>query len=202
MTKDEAAKFKGILTSEAWRYFRILDAKTNLAPPSSDTQWYQLVSQELPNSEPPTYPHGDRVQAVAKLDALQLTASPIATTLEQAAKRAILVTAANASPPLSPSAKGGSDRYIVPRVLSAVRSATGLNWTDRDPTKHVEVLISEMTAAGWLRVELVKTFGRNTRKGFTVHWAHTPWRDEFGEVDQPEPRPPEGLSRGASNASN
>jgi hypothetical protein len=202
MTKEEAAKFKGILSTEVWRYFRILDAKTNLAPPSPDTQWYQLVSYELPNSAPPKYPHGDRIQVVAKLDAHQLTASPIASTLEQAAKRAILVMAANASPPLSPSAKGGSDRYIVPRVLDTVRAATGLNWSDRDLTKHVEVLISEMTAVGWLRVELVKTSGRNTRKGFSVHWAHTPWRDEFGEVDQPEPRPAQREARGASNASN
>ena len=28
--------------------------------------WYELASVELPNSEPPTYPNGDRVQAVKR----------------------------------------------------------------------------------------------------------------------------------------
>ena len=61
MTKEEAKSFPGVLDSQLWRYFRVVDAKTNLAPPSANTQWYQLISHDLPNAEPPTYRHGDGV---------------------------------------------------------------------------------------------------------------------------------------------
>jgi hypothetical protein len=90
MTADEAKNFKGILPSELWRYSRLVDAKTNLAPPSSDSQWYQLVSYELPNAEPPTYCQGDGVQVVDKVDPVQLNASPVGSLTDNAAKRAIL----------------------------------------------------------------------------------------------------------------
>jgi hypothetical protein len=92
-----------------------------------------------------------------------------------------------ADPPFSPSSRGGSDRYIVRGVLDAVRQATGLNWANRDMTKHVESLIREMRGAGWLRVEKVKV-GRNTRQGLVVDPARTPWAHEFtGKVDLTQP---------------
>jgi hypothetical protein len=182
MTKDEAKKFVGVMESQLWRYIRIIDAKTNLAPPSSDTQWYQLISYTLSNPEPPIYPHGDRVQVVAKLDPQQLNASPVGSGVDNAAKRAILAAAHQANPPFSPSAKGGSDRYITPKVLDPVRKATGLAWHDRDLTKHVDSLIKEMIERKWLRVEDVKV-GRNTRKGLVVNWGLTPWAAEFLSVD-------------------
>jgi AAA domain/Primase C terminal 2 (PriCT-2)/Bifunctional DNA primase/polymerase, N-terminal len=178
MTPEEAKNFKGILPSELWRYFRLVDAKTNLAPPSSHTQWYQFVSHELPNAEPPTYCQGDGVQVVDKVDPNQLKASPVASVTDNAAKRAILKAAHAADPPLSPSSKGGSDRYIVRRVLDPVRQATGMYWGDRDLTKHVESLVQEMMNVGWLRVEEVKV-GRNTRRGLVVDPARTPWAHEF-----------------------
>ena len=65
MSQDEAKKL-AVLPSKRWRYFRLLSAKANLAPPASDDDWYELRSVELPNPEPPTYPHGDGVQAIAK----------------------------------------------------------------------------------------------------------------------------------------
>src|SRR5262249_26890350 len=105
MSKDEAKEFKGVLPSDLWRYFRVLDAKTNLAPPSYDTQWYQLVSHALQNGRPPLYPNGDRVPVVAKQDVQQLTTSRVGSALDNSAKRAILAAADSANPPLSPSAK-------------------------------------------------------------------------------------------------
>ncbi len=127
MTTDEAKKFPGVLASETWRYIRITDAKTNLAPPSDDTHWFRLASHTLSNAEPPTYPAGDGVQVVEKVVLAQLSASPVSNTTDDAAKRAILKAAYHADPPFSPSGRGGSDRYIVPRVLDAVRQATGLD---------------------------------------------------------------------------
>jgi len=186
MTAEEAKNFKGILSSEMWRYFRIVDAKTNLAPPTSNAQWYQLVSHELPNTAPPTYVQGDGVQVVDKVDPIQLNTSPVAGVTDDAAKRAILKAAHSADPPFSPSSRGGSDRYIVRRVLGAVRQATGMDWADRDLTKHVESLVREMMSVGWLRVEDVKV-GGNKRQGVGVNYALTPWAHEFsgGGPDQP-----------------
>jgi len=66
MTEAEAKAF-GVLPSERRQYFKLVDAKSNLAPLSGET-WYKLENQELPNAEPPTYPHGDRVQAVVRVD--------------------------------------------------------------------------------------------------------------------------------------
>jgi AAA domain len=65
MTKDEATTF-GVLPSQRFRYFKVVDAKSNLAPRSADSPWYGLHSVELPNAESP-YPHGDNVQAVARV---------------------------------------------------------------------------------------------------------------------------------------
>jgi hypothetical protein len=102
MTPEESKNFKGVLPSEAWRYFRIVDAKTNLAPPVPSTQWCQLVSHELPNAAPPTYAKGDGVQVVDKVDPLTLSISPVTSAIDQAAKRAILCAAHAANPPYSP----------------------------------------------------------------------------------------------------
>jgi hypothetical protein len=183
MTTDEAKKFPGVLESELWRYIRIVDAKTNRAPPSSDTHWFRLVTHDLSNAEPPTYPTGDGVQVVEKVVLAQLSASPVSNTTDDAAKRAILQAAYQASPPFSPSARGGSDRYIVPKVLDAVRQATGLKWADRDLRKRVEALVNEMRGAGWLRVEEVKAHG-NSRQGIIVDPARTPWAGDFADPVQ------------------
>jgi hypothetical protein len=178
MTAEESKNFKGVLPSEVWRYFRIVDAKTNLAPPAASTQWYQLASHELPNAEPPTYTNGDGVQVVDKLDPAKLSASPLGSVADNIAKRAILKAACSADPSFSPSGRGGSERYIVRQVLGTVRQATGEHLADRDLIKHVEVLVEEMMALGWLYVADVKVAG-NKRKGVMVNWAATPWAHEF-----------------------
>src|SRR2546429_5745957 len=116
MSEKEAKNFRGILPTETWRYFRIIDAKTNLAPPSADAQWYQLISYELPNAADPIYVHGDRVQVVDKVDPAHLNTSPVTSTTDDVAKRAILRAAHSADPPFSPSNKGASPRYIVKQV--------------------------------------------------------------------------------------
>ncbi len=189
MTVDEAKHFRGVLPTELWRYFRLLDAKTNLAPPSPDAQWYQLVSYPLGNDRPPIYPVGDDVQVVAKLDPQQLNASPVGSAVDNAAKRAILAAAHSANSPFSPSNKGGTDRYITKNGMDVVRQATGLHWTDRDLGKHVDSLVEEMIRIGWLRVEDVKV-GRNTRKGLVVNWALTPWAREFTDASRDQDEVP------------
>jgi hypothetical protein len=64
MTAAEMGLFN-VLPSERQQYFKLVDAKSNLALHSAET-WYKLESQELPNAGAP-YPHGDRVQAVVRV---------------------------------------------------------------------------------------------------------------------------------------
>ena len=87
MVKEEAKVF-GILPSEHRAYFKVVSAKSNLAPPSADCPWYKLESITLPNPEPPTYPKGDNVQAVVRvsLSSLKQLSDPD----DQKIKKAIL----------------------------------------------------------------------------------------------------------------
>ena len=67
MTDAETKAYAGsVLPSERFKYFKLADVKSNLAPLSAEAPWYELASVELPNAEPPIYPHGDRVQAVKR----------------------------------------------------------------------------------------------------------------------------------------
>ena len=67
MTEAETKAYpNSVLPSERFKYFKLVDVKSNLAPLSAEAPWYELASVELPNAEPPTYPHGDRVQAVKR----------------------------------------------------------------------------------------------------------------------------------------
>ena len=66
MTDDEAIKLK-VWPSQRHAYFKVVNAKSNLAPRTDDTPWYRLNNVTLPNAEPPTYEHGDGVQAVERV---------------------------------------------------------------------------------------------------------------------------------------
>jgi hypothetical protein len=127
------------------------------------------------------YPKGDCIQVVDKVDPAHLNASPVATTKDDIAKRAILRAAHSADPPFSPSNKGASPRYIVKQVLNAVRQAAGIDWPDRDLMKHVDALVREMMNAGWLRVQEVKIAGNN-RQGVLVDYPRTPWPNDFADL--------------------
>ena len=50
MTAEEARN-AGIDEDQFWRYSREGDSKDNLAPPTSDSTWRQMVSVELPNGD-------------------------------------------------------------------------------------------------------------------------------------------------------
>ena len=119
MTEDEAKKF-GVLPSERFSYFKVVDAKSNLAPRSADSPWYQLHSVELPNPEPPLYPHGDNVQAIARVN-LALLSNAAATADDQKIRRAILDLVKRGkvidgqSYPYSPSLAGADNERATPR---------------------------------------------------------------------------------------
>jgi hypothetical protein len=88
ITADDT-KIIGVLPSEQFRYFKLVDAKSNLAPRSADSPLYELHSVELPNPEPPIYPHGDNVQAITRVT-LPLMNNAAATADDQKVRRALL----------------------------------------------------------------------------------------------------------------
>jgi RecA-family ATPase len=89
MTDNEAKGF-GVLPSERLQYFKLVDAKSNLAPRAAEALWYELASEELPNAEPPIYPHGDRVQAVTRAQLTREKTSPFAGPEQQTIRFEIL----------------------------------------------------------------------------------------------------------------
>jgi hypothetical protein len=92
MTEDETAK-NGVWPSERYAYFKVVDAKSNLAPRSNHTPWYRLNDIELPNPEPPTYRFGDGVQAVERVF-LPLPNNGLGADEKQKIRRAIIDTVA------------------------------------------------------------------------------------------------------------
>lgn len=63
MDKAEAERFS-IPVRERWRYVRLDDAKSNLAPPAESATWIRLLGVDLQNGDE-TYPSGDSVQVVS-----------------------------------------------------------------------------------------------------------------------------------------
>ena len=186
MTEDEAKKF-GVLPSKRGRYFKVVDAKSNLAPRSADSPWYQLHSVELPNPEPPIYPHGDNVQAIARVN-LSLLSNAAATADDQKIQHAILDLVdrgkiiGGQSYPYSPSLAGAdNERALLDDAMAAVRDATAPRpWLPDDLKAVVTGAIKKMKNEGLLVVkemkELVAEPGRFRKgRGLAVNsGAHAP----------------------------
>jgi hypothetical protein len=156
MTQKEAEQFF-VPPSERFRYFKLVDAKSNLAPRSSDSPWYRLHSVELPNPEPPVYPHGDNVQAVARANLSLLQSAP-PTTDDQKIRDAILDLIQRGkmidgrSYPYSPSPAGASKaRALLDDAMVAVHDATApREWPADDLKAATEGAIKKMKAEGLL----------------------------------------------------
>ena len=156
MTEPEA-KLLGVLPSERWRYLKLVDAKSNLAPRSADSPWYRLHSVELPNPEPPIYPHGDNVQAIARVN-LPLLNSAAATADDQKIRDAILSLVDRGkmidgqSYPYSPSLAGAQNaRSLLDDAMAAVANATApRQWHPGDLKAVTERAIEKMKEEGLL----------------------------------------------------
>ncbi len=156
MSIDEAKQL-GVLPSERLRYFKVVDAKSNLAPRSADSPWYELYSVELPNPEPPLYPHGDNVQAVARV-ALPAQPSGVASPEDLEIERAIFNLVDRGKEidgefyPYSPSLAGSkNERALIPDAMAAVTSATSPRlWLPGDLKAVINTAINKMLADGRL----------------------------------------------------
>ena len=153
MSKDEA-KERGVLPSQRWRYFRVLSAKANLAPPGSDSDWFELRSITLPNAEPPTYPTGDGVQAVARAS---LVSPSQATGFMPAVEKAVLELVdagkvlAGIRVPYSPYKTGAANsRGLTDDALSAIREVVGQHVPAVDLSELLDRSSSNLRRSGAL----------------------------------------------------
>jgi hypothetical protein len=157
MTTAEMTTF-GVLPSERPQYFKLVDAKSNLALHSDET-WYKLESQELPNAGAP-YPHGDRVQAVVRVQ-MPLRNSAAATADDQRIEAAILELVDRGKVidgqayPYSPSPAGANnERALMPDAMAAVMNATApRQWLPGDLEAAIKTATNKMQADGRLVVE-------------------------------------------------
>jgi hypothetical protein len=184
MTETEAPKL-GVLPSDTWRYFRIVDAKANQAPPINASTWYKLLSVELPNPEPPIYPHGDNVQALQRI---YLPLMHSETTGDLATKRAILDLIARGkeidgdSYPYSISKTGDKNvRAILPDAIEAVREAVAPTTYEPDDLKAIaKQTIDHLVFIKWVSPAPMRELKPSTRRfrdgtGLKVNWQGTPW---------------------------
>jgi hypothetical protein len=182
MTLEEA-KPLGVLPSQRSHYFKVVAAKSNLAPRSDDSPWYELSSIELPNSEPPTYPYGDGVQAVARV---KLPLHNVASTpADQTIKKAILDTVDRGklidgqSYPYSPNVTGAkNERALLNDAMIAVANATApQQWDHRDLEVVTECTIAAMKSEGCLVDDEIRSGRFRRGRGLRVDWSRTPWAD-------------------------
>ena len=185
MSQDEAKKL-AVLPSKRWRYFRLLSAKANLAPPASDDEWYELRSVELPNPEPPTYPHGDGVQAIAKAT-LSAGGGNSGVDMSSVEKAVLEVVDAGklvggTRVPYSPNKTGAANaRGLTDDALAAIRQAVGLQTSPADLLAVLDQAISNLKVSGGL-VEAEIESGRFRRgRGLSVDWGNTPWAAEHAD---------------------
>jgi hypothetical protein len=184
MTDAEAKAF-GILPSERRQYFKLVDAKSNLAPLSGET-WYKLENQELPNAEPPTYPRGDRVQAVVRVKLTPSKASSAAGPEQQSIRFEILklidrgLTIDGEMVPYSPNSTGKNKmRAILDEAVAAVKRVSGdREYSPSDLRAVAERELEALKHEGWVVVETIKKGRFRRSQGLRPVWERTPWAKE------------------------
>ena len=184
MTEVEAKTY-GLLPSERFQYFRLVGAKSNLAP-NSDEAWYKLENQELPNAEPPTYPHGDRVQAVVRVN-LKPSKSSSSIGPEQQNIRFELIklidrglTIDGETVPYSPNSTGKNKmRAILDEAMAAVKRVSGdREYSQRDLRALTERELEALKHEGWVVVEPIAKGRFRRSQGLRPVWERTPWAKE------------------------
>lgn len=155
---EECAKF-GILPSEGSSCLRLANPKANFAPGAQE-EVYRLHNVELPNAEPPLYPHGDRVQAIAKHDPLAVQSM---LSLEQQARAVILPLVARGKdiggvryPYTANNSGSTAARALLPDAMSAIEAATSRSWQGEDLRSVTRNAISSMLKDGTIVKKALK----------------------------------------------
>jgi hypothetical protein len=184
MTATEATKFS-VLPSERHQHFKLVDAKSNLALHTDDT-WYKLESQELPNSELPTYPRGDRVQAVVRVKLTQSKASSAADPEQQRIRfeilklidRGLMIEGERVL--YSPNSTGKNKiRGILDDAMAAVeRVSEDREYSPSDLRAVAERELEALKQEGWATVEKIRKGRFRRTQGLRPVWERTPWAKE------------------------
>jgi len=192
MTDAETKGYPLVLPSERFKYFKLADVKSNMAPLSTEAPWYELASVELPNAEPPIYPHGDRVQAVKRANLTRQKAqSPLGA--EQLAIRFELmklvdrgVTIDGETVPYSPNSTGNNKkRAILENAMAAVEQAfPDKKWFFKDLRTRVERELEALKQEGWVVVETIDKGRFRRGYGLRAAWERTPWEKERENLQQ------------------
>jgi hypothetical protein len=194
---DEEAKKLGVLPSDRFRYFKLVDAKSNFAPRSANSPWYELHSVDLPNPEPPIYPHGDNVQAITRVNLALLNNASVAAD-DQEIRRAILDLVDRGkvidgqSYPYSPSVAGAkNERSLLDNAMAEVaRVAASRQWDPADLKSVTSRTIDMMKAEGWLVEDDMKNLTLNPgrfrkARGLRVDRSRTPWPNAGSDGSSP-----------------
>lgn len=160
---DDDIKRFGVLPSERFQYFKLVDAKSNLAPRAADSPLYRLHGVELPNPEPPLYPSGDNVQAITRV-VLPIQTSGAANPDDMKIEGAIQALVARGKViggqpyPYSPSLAGANnERALLPDAMVAVENATApRQWHSGDLKAVTNAAIKKMKADGRVVVHAMK----------------------------------------------
>jgi hypothetical protein len=171
----EEATALAILPSERLRHIKVIDAKSNLVPRSTDLAVYRLHSVQLPNAEPPIYPHGDNVQAVVRVQP-RSQPSVAASADDEKIRDAILdlvnrgTTIDGKVYPYSPNTKGARNvRSIMEDAVAAASSATSpREWAAGDLEAVVATAIKGLLTEGTLVSREITGTGR-FRRGQGLH---------------------------------
>jgi hypothetical protein len=160
---DDDLKRLVILRSTRFQHFKLVDAKSNLAPRGTDSPLYRLHSVELPNAEPPLYPYGDSVQAITRV-VTPIQSAGTASAEDMKIEAALLELVDRGKEidgqayPYSPSLAGArNERALMPDALPAVTEATApLHWAPGDLEAAIKTAIDKMLVDGRLIIEDVE----------------------------------------------
>jgi hypothetical protein len=192
MSETEAKEYQEVLPSDRPRFFKLVDAKSNLAPLSVEAPWFELVNVELPNAEPPIYPNGDRVQAVRRAQLSRLKAAASLGAQERAIRFELMklvdqgLIVDGEQVPYSPNSTGNNKkRAILDDAMAAVERATpDREWLRRDLRATVERELEALKQDGWVKVEKIATGRFRRSHGLQAAWERTPWAKERENLRQ------------------
>jgi AAA domain-containing protein len=181
MTTEEATA-SGVLPSQRLGYFKLVDAKTNFTPKSEDSPWYQLHNIELPNSEPPIYTFGDRVQAITRIK-LPLPKTAYEAASDPKIQRAILDLVHHGKLiegtryPYSANVTGAKNmRALLDDAMAGAKDATApRQWRSDDLRAVVHAAIDRMKVEGWLFEGTIEKGRFHGSSALYVRWQNTPW---------------------------
>lgn len=150
LTEKEALKLS-IPVAKRWRYFWLNDAKSNLAPRGSDHPLYRLHSIDLQNAELPTYPFGDNVQAITRVQLpIQNSAGglsdgdKIRQAIMEVAERGKLIDGKRYA--YSPTSSGADNtRELLPDAIAAAQAAMApKQWSPGQIEAQVKATIKDL----------------------------------------------------------